>query len=345
MMMIVLECGRGIKIICIYIYIYMNYFNELLSNIKNDKDLLSINSDETKCNIISSRGILKSCDIKSVNPISSVEKLINYNFNNLQDNCTIYVCSSAIYEFMKNYINNIKFKFILVSGDDDKCCPRDMFTSRTEFLSFINNDKIIHWFSQNNVKEHPKISKIPIGLDYHTLASDNYKANNINELQLTPIEQEKIILDIKNTSLPFWEREIKCYSNFHFVLENKYCYDRRDAIDQIPPDLIFYEPIRTTKETGFINQSKYAFVISPHGMGLDCHRTWEAILLGCIVIVKTSELDNLYEDLPVYIVNKWCDINSNLLETIINSYKNKIFNYEKISLKYWVDKINSYKIY
>jgi hypothetical protein len=80
-------------------------------------------------------------------------------------------------------------------------------------------------------------------------------------------------------------------------------------------------------------------------MGLDCHRTWEAILLGCIVIVKTSELDNLYEDLPVYIVNKWCDINSNLLETIINSYKNKIFNYEKISLKYWVDKINSYKIY
>jgi hypothetical protein len=244
---------------------------------------------------------------------------------------------------MKNYIDKINYKFILVSGDDDMCCPRDMFMSRDEFLKFIENDKIIHWFAQNNVKEHPKITKLPIGLDYHTLSSDNYKANNINEIQQIPMEQERIILDIKNNSLPFWEREISCYSNFHFVLENKYCYDRRDAISQIPSDLIFYEPTRTTKEDGFLNQSRYAFVVSPHGMGLDCHRTWEALILGCIAIVKTSELDKLYEDLPVLIVNNWFDINYELLKNTVEIYRNKVFNYDKLKLQYWINKINSYK--
>jgi hypothetical protein len=321
---------------------YKDQVLEIIKKIKY-KDLLSINSDETKCSIVSSRGILKSCDIKSLFPLSSVKDLQNYNFNKLKDKCTLYVCSSAIYFFMKNYIDKINCKFILVSGDDDACCPRDMFTSREEFLKFIENEKIIHWFAQNNVKEHNKITKIPIGLDYHTISSSNYKSNNINEIQLTPIEQEKIILDIKNNSLPFWEREIKCYSNFHFVLENKYCYDRIHAIEKIPPELIFYEPTRSTKETGFINQSKYAFVVSPHGMGLDCHRTWEAISLGCIVIVKTSELDKLYEDLPVLIVNKWSDINIDLLKITIKNFKDKIFKYEKILLEYWINKINSYR--
>jgi hypothetical protein len=323
----------------------LNYKDSIYQVIQDNISLFNIKrmTDESNCSFISSRGFLKCCDIKSSNPISSIKDLINYNFDELTDNCTIYICSSAIYYFMKNYINNINFKFILVSGDDDQCCPRDMFTSREQFLNFIHNDKIIHWFAQNNIKDHPKITKLPIGLDYHTLASDNYSDNNINELQLTPTEQEEIILNIKNNALPFWKREIKCYSNFHFVLENKYCYDRRDAISQIPSDLIFYEPERTTKEEGFLNQSKYSFVVSPHGMGLDCHRTWEALILGCIVIVKTSDLDKLYDDLPVLIVSNWSDINYDLLKNVVDTYKNKIFNYEKLNLKYWMNKINSYK--
>ena len=44
-------------------------------------------------------------------------------------------------------------------------------------------------------------------------------------------------------------------------------------------------------------QKDFAFVICPHGGGLDCHRNWEALCLGCIPIVKTSKIDNLYKDL------------------------------------------------
>jgi hypothetical protein len=84
------------------------------------------------------------------------------------------------------------------------------------------------------------------------------------------------------------------------------------------------------------NQSQYAFVISPHGNGLDCHRTWEALVLGCIPIVKTSPLDSLFEDLPVWIVREWSDVTEENMRGIVEAYKNTQFNYDKLQLTYWM---------
>ena len=55
-------------------------------------------------------------------------------------------------------------------------------------------------------------------------------------------------------------------------------------------------------------KTRYAFVVSPHGNGLDCHRTWESLVLGNIPIVKRSSIDPLYEGLPVVIVDDWREI-------------------------------------
>ena len=41
--------------------------------------------DESTCNYVSSRGILKSCDIFSSTPISGIRQLHNYNFSTLCD--------------------------------------------------------------------------------------------------------------------------------------------------------------------------------------------------------------------------------------------------------------------
>ena len=54
--------------------------------------------------------------------------------------------------------------------------------------------------------------------------------------------------------------------------------------------------------------SKYTFVVSPFGHGFDCIRTFEALCLGCIVIMKKSFLDIIYQDLPVLLVDEWSDI-------------------------------------
>jgi hypothetical protein len=95
------------------------------------------------------------------------------------------------------------------------------------------------------------------------------------------------------------------------------------AVEKIVKDVIFYEPSHLKRYDSWKKQSEYAFVVSPHGNGLDCHRTWEALCLGCIVIVKTSPIDSLYEDLPVLIVKDWSEINQSLLNDTVKSFKNK----------------------
>ena len=50
------------------------------------------------------------------------------------------------------------------------------------------------------------------------------------------------------------------------------------------------------------------FVISPPGNGLDCHRTWEAIYLGCVPVVLCNSLSEEFTTrLPIFAVKDWSD--------------------------------------
>ena len=290
---------------------------------------------ENNCYFVCSRGILKSCDIFSLNPKSSSYNLINYNsdISNNDDYKIIYICNEAIDNFIKYKIN---YKYILISGDSD-----NTISNNEILLKFIENDNLIHWYSQNCTIVHPKITKIPIGLDYHTIFShNNHEWGN----KMSPLKQEEMLKNIISSNKPFYERYIKCYSNFHFSMNTLFGYDRKDALNQTPHNLVFYEPNTISREQSWKNQSEYAFVISPHGNGLDCHRTWEALVLGCIPIVKTSDIDSLYYELPVLIVKNWTDITYELLENTILKFKYTYFNYDKLTLKYYVNKFKSHKI-
>jgi len=291
---------------------------------------------ENTCLYLSSRGILKSCNIHSANPVSSIRQLIGYDFSKLYDGCSLYICNAAINNFSK-MLSQINCRFVLVSGDCDESCPSDIFAKNEDFLSFIENPNIIHWYSQNCVLSHPKLTQLPIGLDYHTLSQTNHPWGNM----ASPVEQEHLFKNIINGAKPFWEREIICYSNFHFAMNTKFSYDRKDAYENISKDLVYYEPEHVRRFISWKNQSSYAFVLSPHGNGLDCHRTWEALCLGCIPIVKTSPLDSMYVGLPVLIVDSWKDITVDLLKQTVYDYKCREFMYEKLTLNYWMNKIQS----
>ena len=82
------------------------------------------------------------------------------------------------------------------------------------------------------------------------------------------------------------------------------------------------------------------YIISPRGRGFDCHRTWEALVLGVVPIIKTSVNDTLFKEMPVLIVDSFKEINNDLLNN------NKDFgslNLDKITLEYWVDFIKHKK--
>jgi hypothetical protein len=333
--------------------------------------------DDNHCKYINIRGLVKSCDIHSLTPVSSIHDLIGYdfNFNTLQDNnvqkpiiYTIYICNSAISKFadkLKNdkAFNKLNCRFIVVSGDSDDTCPNDLFSiygngndRQQVFKEFIENDKIIHWYSQNCIQtQHKKLSQIPIGLAYHHLHNEEIEqeAKKI----VSPMKQEALLDSIiynqqsKKMNIPFWKRDLKCYINFNFeknYIRSRFGYDRYEAITKIPKKLTFSEKEEVPRTVSWHTQAKFAFVVSPFGNGYDCHRTWEALILGCIPIVKTSGLDNLYDDLPVLIVQDWTDITEKLLMSVITDFKKKHekgkFNYDKLTLNYWMDKINSHKI-
>jgi hypothetical protein len=292
-------------------------------------------NQENNCYFVSSRGILKSCDIYSFTPVSSIRQMINYNMDVLTKESTkiqtIYVCSEAIKYFL-SVLPSIPYNFVLVTGDCDSDCYKDIL-SEHEFQEFINNEKLVHWYSQNCVSNHPKLTRIPIGLDYHTIASNKNHSWGEN---MTPVEQEKELQQCILSAEPLNKRLVKGYSNFHFLMNTRYGNDRVDATHKIPAELVFYEPNKITRLESWKTQIQYAFVISPHGGGYDCHRTWEALCLGCIPIVKTSPIDSLFDELPVLIVREWSDVTQELLNKTIVEFSKKSFNYNKLTLEYWV---------
>lgn len=308
-------------------------------------------SNETSCKFISSRGLMKSCKIHTFLPKSSTNTIEHYDFRTLEEGETVYVCGSAIPHF-RTLFNEIHCAFILVTGDSDKSCPGDMFSSHEDFLSFVEHPKIIRWYSQNCIPNHPKIMQIPIGLDYHTLSNDltNPVLGSIESIgshwwgdKMSPLDQELKLKRIANKAKPLVERKLQAYSNFHFLMTTKFGQDRLLAKAQIPAECVFYEPEKCPRLQTWKIQAKSAFVVSPQGNGLDCHHTWEALCLGCIPIVKTSPLDPLYKGLPVWIVQEWSDVNLTAMSRILQEFDEKMKNgqwqMEKLTLEYWTKQI------
>ena len=291
------------------------------------------------CRYISSIGMMLSLDDNKM--ITYDANGVRYDFAkalNGKDGSCIYVKFQYIPEFLNNVFPHIKYRFILVTGDGDETLPNDLCDIHT-FISILNNDKIIHWYAANSIEcLHPKLTLIPIGVNFHSLTYRTFN-KHWGELAQTPLQQEAEIIEIRDSARPFYEREIKCYSNFHFAKYKEFGNPRQSAIDKIDKEIVYYEPETINRRQTWINQSKYAFVLSPIGHGLDCHRTWEALILGCIAVVLSSPLDSLYKGLPVLILNDWSDLNDELLKNTVEKFKEINFDYERITTKYWIDKI------
>ena len=309
------------------------------------KETTYLNSimDEIGCKYVSSRGLLKSCERRNRNPESSSRHIDSDLLNGLKDYDVVHICSwLSTTIFITKYAPTITKKIIVVSNDSDFDSPifdkpvgKGDEIAKKEILDFINSPYCVHWFTQNCTLFHPKVTAIPIGMDYHTF-------NRVCPSQ----RQEQFLNHIKSCAPSWNNRNIKCYGNFHFTMDNKYySSERYDCFNKVSKTVCLYEENRVPLDKTWINQSTCAFVLSPAGGGLDCHRTWEALILGCIPIVKRFNipLENVYEDLPVLIVDDWEDVTEELLVATIADFSGRQFNYDKLTLTYWVDLIYSYK--
>lgn len=277
------------------------------------------------------------------------------NFKNIKKGDIICIPTYHLPEFINQIFINLKVPIILVTTNADEIIPSDIWKGINysldppgnqnlespilKFEDLLSDPRIIHWYSSNleDRFRHEKLSPLPLGIDYHTQMND-----------ISPYQQE-LMLSLIQQSLPSVnQRPLKVYANFHRHNTSKrfknIIGDDRDSIYQKLKDNenIYFESEIIPRNEAWKNHGKYSFVLSPHGNGLDCHRTWEALILGCIVIVKSSPINSVYEDLPVVIISDWSEITQPNLEKWKYDLSFANFNLEKLTSKYWEKQFRSH---
>jgi len=286
-------------------------------------------------------GIAYECDFY---PNLFVSDLKQINFDDYADifsGSLVYVISSALKSwFLEVYPILVKEKkvIILVTGDSVLNSPLgSLGINIKEFKKLKEEGVIYHWFCQNcDIDFEDYVTPIPLGIDYHTLHKKNYwgekkKHYIFQDINLNLISRRRFD-DFNN-------RKFKLICDIHLNKGN-FNKERQIAYQQslsIKNSLFINKPFSRIKFWRIMRNSQY--IISPRGRGFDCHRTWEALVLGVVPIIKTSVNDILFKEMPVLIVNSFKEINNDLLD-------NKdfgAFNLNKITLEYWVDFIKQKK--
>ena len=294
---------------------------------------------------VNSWSLMFACDIHPTSPQSNVHtlsyiesiatKVTHFYQTNFGRTPSIYVPSDLITTFTHQILRHLDKPFVLVTGDSDLSInPKSLGDSLNTLL---NNPLVLTWFAQNKDFDLPKLHSLPIGINIHNQWT--------NPLQwgrgfILPAFQELQLRAIAEAAKPFNKREAKAFCNWQFSLDRA---DRRECADVLDKSVCYFQKQPLPMADTWEMQSQYQFVLSPHGAGLDCHRTWEALLLGCIPIVKKAKLNDLFEDLPFVEVDDWAQINQTFLDDAKKQLSQKTFNQEKLLMRYWKNQINQAK--
>lgn len=274
----------------------------------------------------------------------------------VQKNDIIFVKTDFLSLFFKKIHPHIQAPYVLITHNSDKPIPG-------RFASYLNSDKLIAWFGINidttpqnpreaffsiclnkknyvirippllfpitnriiHLKEwkHPKLIIIPLGIANHYWPHGNKETfeRAMKEKQLSS-KKHLVYLNVDISSNPEKRKPV-----VDFFKDEAFVYaTSKKPIKEYLQDLSFCE-----------------FVISPQGNGWDCHRTWEALMMGAIPIIPRSPIKDLYIDLPVIMIDSWTEVTSAFLQKSEANLKKKQCNSEKLYFDYWWNLIESYK--
>jgi hypothetical protein len=226
------------------------------------------------------------------------------------DNPRFVFCYSCSLNLLQMKLHLFKNPFILVSHNEDNNITES-------YTSLANSDKVIKWFAQNLMMNHPKLSWIPIGLPNSMWKSGNLSIF-VNKITLTQYIQKE------------------SYIHFFFLMhtnpkERELCKAKLEEKGLVFSTLLPYEVYLDSI-------LHYKWGISPDGNGIDCHRTWEYLYMGIVPILKRSIFsENLQKLFPCILLDKWDDLNMLLLEKDFSQQFQESHKFLKFS--YWKDTI------
>ena len=198
--------------------------------------------------------------------------------------------------------------------------PSVIFTHNSDYpinetyLKYLDDPRVLVWFAQNVAIKHPKLKPFPIGI-----ANAGYSHGDISIVNKIRSQNNK--------------KHNMFYANFNInnnKNEREYCLQQtgitlRDDVDGGWNGFAGGYKLPTTFEGYLGDLSRSYFCLSPKGNGIDCHRTWEALYMGCIPIVTKSEIAEAHKDMPIIILDDWADFkkitfDENLYHKIWNNF-------------------------
>jgi hypothetical protein len=146
------------------------------------------------------------------------------------------------------------------------------------------------------------------------------------------------------------KKDIVCYMNMGFTPDRWFGNPRRIIFNYMKnKPFVVHENCdehlkrdRDTMDPFYKQIARSKFMICPRGCGIDTPRLWDCLYLGCIPIVDRYQSHESYSDLPILFLDSYSDFNAlteDYLERVYKEYLEKEFNYEKLTMKYWLDRI------
>ncbi len=194
----------------------------------------------------------------------------------------IFVDVKMIDRYFAEAHPKIAAKYVLITHNGDR--------NIDAALAAKLDDRIAAWFAQNVAVRHDKIRPIPIGLE------NRYYCNN---------GLPRIFARLRRAATPKKNRILYGFT----VATNP--TERQPALDALSTcasaDRLEGWPI--PPEYARVLHG-YKFVASPPGNGIDCIRTWEALLLRTVPIVKRNIMNEhfLGLGLPLVLIDDWRDL-------------------------------------
>jgi hypothetical protein len=174
------------------------------------------------------------------------------------------------------------------------------------------------------------ILNMPVRSNRHVLGENFFGDELRNDPRFTPLAigvntgafrgQSNLFRQLACNASEFSRKPPRAYANFQFSTYHQtdsrlFGDPRRVAKDELTNNpAVEWAKSRTTEREFWETLQAFAFVISPMGHGFDCHRTWEALWMSSVPIVKTGPIDALYSSLPVVIVESWSQITESKLK-------------------------------
>lgn len=233
----------------------------------------------------------------------------------------VFVSNPLTLPYLQTIHPQIKHPYILIEHNGDNSIGKE--------TADMLDEKIIRFYAQDVIYAHDKITPIPIGIE-----NLRYHINGIPSLfnrirrsieKYPPIRKNRIFFFFSVDTNPAERGPAKEYFLSHMLMDT--------VVGMLSPRL----HLKTLMT--------YKFVVSPPGNAIESCRTWEALYMKTVPIVKDFVAMRYFASLglPVWIVNDWHELSNCTDGALSKKYDEfiKNANWEPLHMDFWMNQIRT----